>query len=170
MSEQTTDTEAPRTGIDGKLIEQPRASNLFADLSVEQMQRLVRIGKVETHRTNQFIFREGDPGDTFYVVLDGAVRVSRQIPGMGEEALAVLRPGSGFGEMSLIEDSPRSADAIVHETCQLFIVGKQLLEDLMFVDRVMACDMLWKLVRILSKRLRETTDKLTFLSVTGKFE
>ena len=89
---------------------------------------------------------------------------------MGEEALVVLRPGSGFGEMSLIDDAQRSADAIAHESCELFVIDKQDFDDLMFVDRVMASDLLWKLIRILSKRLRATTDKMTFLSVTGKFE
>ena len=152
------------------VIEHLRGSDLFADLSDEQMQRLTSIGAVESFKRNTFIFREGDPGDKFYVVLGGAVRVSRQVPGMGEEALAVLRTGSGFGEMSLIDDSPRSADAIAHESCQLFVVGRQLFEDLLFVDRVMACDILWKMVRILSRRLRETNDKMTFLSVTGRFE
>ena len=47
--------------------------------------------------------------------------------------------------------------------------GKDL-EDLMFIDRVLATEILWKLVRMLSKRLRQTNDKMTFLSVTGRFE
>ena len=72
--------------------------------------------------------------------------------------------------MSLIDDSSRSADAIAHEDCEVYVVDRVAFEDLLFVDRVMACDLLWKIIRILSRRLRETTDKMTFLSVTGRFE
>ena len=89
---------------------------------------------------------------------------------MGEEALTILRPGQAFGEMALIDDCPRSADALGHERCRLFVLSKQDLEDLLFVDRDLAYDLLWKMVRVLSGRLRETTNKMTFLSFAGKFE
>ena len=104
-----------------------------------------------------------------YVILSGAVRISRQVPGMGEEALAVLRAGNYFGEMSLIDESPRSADAKAHESCELLVLKKDDLEDLLFVDRDLAYDLLWSFVRTLSGRLRETNDKMTFMAVTSKF-
>ena len=88
---------------------------------------------------------------------------------MGEEALAVLGPGAAFGEMSLIDDFPRSADARAHEPCKLFVVRKEDMEDLLFVDRDLAYDLLWSFVRTLSSRLRETNDKMTFMAVTSKF-
>jgi CRP-like cAMP-binding protein len=115
------------------------------------------------------VFQEGDKGDKFYLIIDGAVRISRMVPGMGEEALAVLKSGAYFGEMALIDDFPRSAHAIVHEKCRLFVIRKEDLEDLLFVDRDLAYELLWNFVRTLSGRLRETNDKMTFLSVTNKF-
>ena len=115
------------------------------------------------------IFQEGEKGDKFYLIIDGAVRISRFVPGMGEEALAVLRPGAYFGEMALIDDSPRSAHAIVHEKCRLFVIRKEDLEDLLFVDRDLAYELLWNFVRTLSARLRETNDKMTFMSISSRF-
>ena len=88
---------------------------------------------------------------------------------MGEEALAVLRGGKYFGEMSLIDDSPRSAHALVHEKCKLFVITKRDLEDLLFVDRDLAYELLWNFVRTLTGRLRETNDKMTFLATSNKF-
>ena len=113
------------------------------------------------------IFKEGAQGDKMYLILSGAVRISRMVPGMGEEALAVLRAGTHFGEMALIDDFPRSADARAHEACRLFVVRKEDMEDLLFVDRDLAYDLLWSFVRTLSSRLRETNDKMTFMAVTA---
>ncbi len=143
---------------------------IFSGLDAKHLHRLANIGTEEIFPRNAAIFREGDQGDKFYLVLEGAVRISRQVAGMGEEALTILRAGAAFGEMSLIDDSPRSADALAHEGCRLFVVKKEDLEDLLFVDRDLAYDFLWKLVRILSGRLRDTTDKMMFLTFAGKFE
>jgi len=142
---------------------------LFAGLSPVHRARLATIGSEEAHKVGDLVFKEGDAGDCFYLILDGAIRIGRQIAGMGEEALAILRSGDCFGEMSLVDDAPRSADARVHESCRLFVVRKGDMEDLMFVDRSLAHDLLWNMVRMLTKRLRETDDKLTFLAVSGKF-
>ena len=64
----------------------------------------------------------------------------------------------------------RSADAIVHEACTLFVVEKAAFQRLLAHNRLLACEVLSQLVRLLSKRLRETNDKMAFLSVCGRFE
>ena len=143
--------------------------DLFSGLPAVHLKRVVDLGLEEQYRRNATIFSEGDAGDKFYLILDGAVRISRFVPGMGEEALAVLRKGSYFGEMSLVDEAPRSAAAICHETCRLFMVRRLDLEDLLFVDRDLAYELLWNFVRTLSRRLRATNDKMTFLATTNKF-
>jgi CRP/FNR family cyclic AMP-dependent transcriptional regulator len=143
--------------------------DLFSGLPAAHLRRVVDIGVEEQYRSSATIFSEGEPGDKFYLVIEGAVRISRIVPGMGEEALAVLRPGNYFGEMSLIDDAPRSATAMCHEKCRLFVVNRRDLEDLLFVDRDLAYELLWNWVRTLSRRLRATNDKMTFLATTSKF-
>jgi len=143
--------------------------NLFSGLPPVYLRRIAGIGEMEAHARGARIFEEGTPGDKVYIILDGAVRISRQVPGMGEETLAVLKTGDYFGEMALIDDFPRSADAIAHERCRLFIISKDHLADLLFVDRDLAYDLLWTFVRTLASRLRETNDKMTFLAVSSKF-
>jgi CRP/FNR family cyclic AMP-dependent transcriptional regulator len=142
---------------------------LFTGLAQHYLKRIADIGVEESYKTGQSVFAEGDRGDKFYLILEGAVRISRNVSGMGEEALAILKAGDSFGEMSLIDDAPRSADAKVHEGCRLFCVRKEDLEDLLFVDRDLAYELLWNLVRLLSARLRETNDKMTFMAIAGKF-
>jgi CRP/FNR family cyclic AMP-dependent transcriptional regulator len=143
--------------------------NLFSGLPALYLRRIAGIGQTESHPRNSKIFAEGATGDKVYVILEGAVRISRQVPGMGEETLAVLKTGDYFGEMALIDDFPRSADALAHERCRLFVITKDHLADLLFVDRDLAYDLLWTFVRTLAGRLRETNDKMTFLAVSSKF-
>lgn len=142
---------------------------IFSGIGTRALERLASIAGEEEHGGGSFVFREGDRGDKLYLILTGRVRISREVAGMGEEALAILEPGACFGEMSLIDDSPRSADAKVHERCRLLVISKEGMEDLLFLDKDLAYEILWNFVRTLSARLRETNDKMTFLSVSGKF-
>ena len=152
-----------------KAVELLSKISLFGALQPSYLRRIAALGVEEDYETGALIFKEGEHGDRMYLILSGAVRIGRQLPGVGEEALAVLRAGTHFGEMALIDDFPRSAHAIVHEKCRLFVIRKEALEDLLFVDRDLAYELLWNFVRTLSGRLRETNDKMTFLSVTNKF-
>jgi CRP-like cAMP-binding protein len=165
------DDDKPRSvEIKGKTVPEILGQiDLFVGLPTAHLGRFVDIGSEQAHKTGATIFEEGSTGERFYVVLEGAVRISRVVPGMGEEALAVLRPGAYFGEMSLIDDAPRSATALAHEATRLFSIARRDLEDLLFVDRDLAYDFLWNFLRTLSRRLRATNDKMTFLATTSKF-
>ena len=130
-----------------KAVELLSKISLFSALQPSYLRRIANLGIEEDYPSGAIIFKEGAQGDKMYLILSGAVRISRQVPGMGEEALAVLRAGTHFGEMALIDDFPRSADARAHESCRLFVVRKEDMEDLLFVDR----------------------DLMTFMAVTSKF-
>ncbi|MBI2897742.1 MAG: cyclic nucleotide-binding domain-containing protein [Deltaproteobacteria bacterium] len=143
--------------------------NIFSGLGEPALEQLASIASEEAHKLGGFVFHEGSPGDGLYLILSGKVRISREVAGMGEEALAILQAGETFGEMSIIDGSPRSADARVHESCMLLVIKKADMEDLLFLHKDLAYEILWSWVRTLSSRLRETNDKMTFLSVSGKF-
>lgn len=150
-------------------IEQLGKVALFKGLTPDALALIAQVATEETHISGAKVFEHGDAGDKLYLILEGRIRISREVPGMGEEALAILGPGSAFGEMSLIDESPRSADARVHEKCRLLAIPKDGFEDLLFMHKDLAYEVLWNIVRMLTSRLRETNEKLTFLSVTGKF-
>ncbi|WP_437581781.1 cyclic nucleotide-binding domain-containing protein [Sorangium sp. So ce887] len=151
-------------------IEQLSKVPLFKGLTPAALELISRVASEETHALGTKIFQHGDPGEKLYILLEGKVRISREIAGIGEEALAVLGPGAVFGEMALLDEAPRSADARVHERCRLLTVSKDAFEDLLFLHKELAYEVLWNVVRMLVQRLRETNNKLTFLSVSGKFE
>ncbi|MBN2195139.1 MAG: cyclic nucleotide-binding domain-containing protein [Polyangiaceae bacterium] len=149
--------------------EQLKRIGLFAGLKPEAIDLIAQLATEESHTLGTKIFQHGDAGDKLYLILDGRVRISREVPGMGEEALAVLGPGQVFGEMALLDESPRSADARVHERCRLLAIPKDGFDDLLFLHKDLAYEVLWSIVRMLVGRLRDTTDKLTFLSISSKF-
>jgi CRP/FNR family transcriptional regulator, cyclic AMP receptor protein len=141
----------------------------FQGLTREALALIAQVTSEESHATGTKLFQYGDPGDKLFIILEGKVRISRDVAGMGEEALAVLGPGEVFGEMSLLDESPRSADARVHERCRALVITKEAFDDLLFIHKDLAYEVLWNCVRILSLRLRETNEKLTFLTTSGKF-
>jgi CRP-like cAMP-binding protein len=138
-------------------------------LTHEGLALIAQVTTEETHAVGTRIFQYGDPGDKLFIILEGKVRISREVAGMGEEALAVLGPGDLFGEMALLDESPRSADARAHERCRLLVIAKDSFEELLFLHKDLAYEVLWSCVRMLASRLRETNEKLTFLSTSGKF-
>lgn len=158
----------PEAGLPAPLALLSRVS-LFSNLPPVYLRRIEALGRIETHAKNELLFAEGTPGDKVYIILEGAVRIGRQVPGIGEEALAILKAGDHFGEMALIDDFARSADARAHEACRLFVISKEHLQDLLFVDRDLAYELLWTFVRTLCGRLRETNDKMTMLAVSSRF-
>ena len=142
---------------------------LFSGLRHDALRLVAQVAVEESHPMGSVIFRHGDAGEKLYVILEGRVRICREVQGMGEEALAVLGPGEVFGEMALLDDSTRSADARVHERCALLAIHRDAFEDLLFVHKDLAYEVLWNVVRMLTKRLRETNDRFAMLSFASKF-
>src|SRR2546423_1062576 len=75
-----------------EIIQLLSSTRFFGGLQPMYLRRIAEIGREESFLGGQVIFQEGDPGEKFYLIIEGAVRISRMVPGMGEEALAVLRP------------------------------------------------------------------------------
>jgi CRP-like cAMP-binding protein len=144
--------------------------HLFESLSAPELEKIEKISTMEAFAKDAVIFREGDPGDRCYVITNGEVRISKFIPNIGEEALAVLKPGDYFGEMALIDKFPRSAHAIANSDVAVLAINKADLDRMLIMDRELGYKLLWAFTRTLSKRLRETNEKLAgFLAMSGGF-
>ncbi|RMH16965.1 MAG: cyclic nucleotide-binding domain-containing protein [Acidobacteria bacterium] len=143
-------------GVDAKrnLFREQKLSRLEINLlaSLSQEQRLAG---------GEVLFREGQEGDRMYVVLEGKVMISKQIAGAGEEALAILERGDYFGEMALIDQQPRSADAKAHEDGAVVLsISREVLETILDIQKVSSISLLRLLCDLVAKRLREIDDKL----------
>ncbi|HEX7807371.1 MAG TPA: cyclic nucleotide-binding domain-containing protein [Thermoanaerobaculia bacterium] len=130
-------------------------------LSAAEMKLLATFSTEERFREGSMIFREGERGDKLYIVLDGRVRISKFIPGVGEEALTVLDRGDFFGEMALIDDKPRSADGKAHESdATVLSIDRATLNEILSMDPHASLQFLNLLCRMISRRLREINDKI----------
>jgi CRP/FNR family cyclic AMP-dependent transcriptional regulator len=130
-------------------------------LSAAEMKLLATFSTEERFREGSMIFREGEKGDKLYIVLDGRIRISKFIPGVGEEALTVLDRGDFFGEMALIDDKVRSADAKAHESdATVLSIDRATLNEILSMDPNASLQFLNLLCRMISRRLREINDKI----------
>ena len=82
---------------------------LFRDFTDEQLSQVLATVAERRFPKHQFIVREGEPGDTFFVIASGSVAVCRIAPDGRETILSILKEGDFFGEMSMFDSSLRSA-------------------------------------------------------------
>jgi CRP-like cAMP-binding protein len=144
--------------------------NLFENFTDQELEKIRKVCEGASVKKEEVIFKEGDPGDKCYMILKGEVRISKFIPNIGEEALAVLREGAYFGEMALIDNFPRSAHAIANTDVSLITLKKADLDTIFITDRELGFKFLWTFARTLSKRLRDMNDKMAgFLALAGGF-
>ncbi|PYQ58259.1 MAG: hypothetical protein DMF53_20735 [Acidobacteria bacterium] len=130
-------------------------------LSSMEINFLATLSKERKYGPSQVIFREGEMGNEMYVVLEGRVMISKYIPGAGEEALAFLERGGYFGEMALIDNEPRSADAKAHEGgAEVLVISREVLEGILDINKISSIRLLTILCNLVASRLRELDDKI----------
>ena len=97
-------------------------SHELAFLKTEQTERVSRA----YYQKHDYVFRQGDPATSFFVIESGEVEVLRQRDDGGEAVLALLGPGDFFGEMALVEDRPRNASVRACTPTEVIVMGKEV--------------------------------------------
>ena len=140
---------------------------LFNGLERIELERFAEVTREKSYPKGSVILFEDDPGDSLFVVRDGRVKVVLIGEDGREVILGVLGVGEYFGELSLIDDRPRSAHVIAMEDSNLLVLRR---ED--FRKRVESSpSVAWSLLTELSRRLRRADDKiggLVLLDVPGR--
>jgi CRP-like cAMP-binding protein len=153
---------APAVGDDFR-VDLASKRKLFQEqkLSSLEINFLASLSREKKFAPHQQIFREGETGDEMYVVLEGRVMISKFIPGAGEEALAFLERGDYFGEMALIDNEPRSADATASDRGAVVLaIPREVLVGILDIHRVSSLRLLRLLCTMVAGRLRELDDKI----------
>lgn len=140
---------------------------LFADLSAADLARFGEVTREREYPKNSVILFEDDPGDALYIVSTGQVKVVLIGEDGREVILSVLGDGDFFGEMSLIDDEPRSAHVIAMQDSHLLVLRRDDFQSQLEQHPKVALELL----RVLVQRLRRADEKiggLVLLDVNGR--
>jgi CRP-like cAMP-binding protein len=134
---------------------------LFEDLDPTELAEMVQIMQVQRLREGQILFREGDPGDAWYVIFRGACVVTKDAAFGPARTLALLDPQSCFGEMAVLDGSARSAGVSVREDTTLFKFPREDFQSLLDAGSLSAYKLVAAMARVLTQRQRNLTQQLS---------
>ena len=130
-----------------------RRIKVLADLTDEQLEAFVGFMEIETVRQFSEIVKQGQAGDTMYLVLEGELRVRLMIGGK-ETTIVTLGPGEFFGEICLFDRGPRSADVVANKDSVLLKISASNFQRLLNEAPKLAAPFLFAMGKSLTGRIR----------------
>lgn len=130
-----------------------RRVKLLADFTDQQLEQFVQFMHVQRVPPGAQIVKQGQNGDGMFMVIEGEVRV-RILVGTTESTLATLGAGEFFGEMSLFDSGPRSADVIANQQSLLLTISSEAFERLLKNSPQLAAPFLVQICKTLAARMR----------------
>ena len=140
-----------------KILDILRKIPLFEELTKKELSAIERILHKRMYQTNETIFNQGDPGMGMYIIERGAVEIVSE---PGKRTLAELREGEFFGELALLDDSPRSASAVAKNDCTALGFFQPDLFGLIDRNPKLGVKIVVRLARMIGERLKKCNDQL----------
>jgi CRP/FNR family transcriptional regulator, cyclic AMP receptor protein len=145
-----------------------RKTSLFQDLDEKEIKQVLILAKPKNFPAGAVIIREGEAGDSMFIILEGEVEITKRLSLVldaetpNERILIRLRAEEGvcFGEMSLLENEPRSATVTAVTDCLLLEIGRDDFLKLIKQNGDMGCKILLRLAQLLSRYLRKTNQDM----------
>jgi len=140
---------------------------LFADLTSAELIGLASLMRPRPYAKDEVIYLRGDPGTAFYVIATGKVKITLTSPDGKELILRRLGPGDFHGELALLDDEPRSADAVSTEPSILLVLQRDAFRQFLNEHAAVAT----KLLSTVSRYLRSNAELIqdaTFLDVPAR--
>jgi CRP-like cAMP-binding protein len=138
-------------------------TTLFRDLDAAELGDIVQIMQIQRFRPDQAIFNEGDPGNAWFVIYSGKARVEKRDPFSPSREVAILGAHACFGEMAILDQSPRSASIIATEDTTTFRFPAPMFETLVQEESVAAYKLIYAMAKALCGRQRKMNQQLTDL-------
>jgi CRP-like cAMP-binding protein len=133
----------------------------FGSLTTRELKEVAAIVHKRQYRTGEPVFYQGDPGLGMYMIQEGEVSIALGSKDALEEELAVLTEGDFFGEIALMDESPRTANAICKSDCTLIGFFRPDLFELIEKKPRLGTKIVIKLAEIIAQRLRKTDKELS---------
>ena len=125
--------------------------DLFQDIPSELLSQISQISKAKDYESGEVIFNEGDYGDSMFIVIEGEVSIQKN-----GKSIALLDKGSSLGEMALLDNETRSADATAKVDSVLLKINQDVFYELMEGN----ADIMKQIIRLLTSRIRDANSKL----------
>jgi len=134
---------------------------LFSRLGEASLDAVLRLTRRRKFRKDEVIFHEKEPGDSLFVILHGRVKVAIFGDDGKEVTLSILSEGDFFGEMSLLDQEPRSATIVAEEDCELLSLQRDDFTRAIEQDPGMSAS----LIQVLAARLRKANHQISTLAL-----
>jgi CRP-like cAMP-binding protein len=134
-------------------------SSLFKDMSDAEIEALGGFFSEKVMPEGMTVFVENMPGESLFLIQEGAIKISRMLAEGDEKTLVVLGAEDIFGEMAILDGAPRSATARVAEEACLLSLRKADYEVLCEQNPRLALKLTRNIVRVFSRRIRENDDE-----------
>lgn len=131
---------------------------LFEDLTPWEIKKVMKLMHVRTFKDGEYIFHKGQPGAAFYVIRSGHIKVVQ--PGDEMLVIAELAAGDLIGELSILDDTPRSASALTEGRAELRAIFKHDFDKLVYNEPVIAAKIYRRVAIIVGIRLKATNEQL----------
>ena len=141
-----------------------KKSSLFREFNSLELLKLTEICRRRFLPKGGVVISEGEDFDTdssLYIVVTGFAKVAVPMGEGKELVLAFMSPADHFGEMSFLDQHPRSADVVAMEDTELLVMEQGALEELLAGDRDMAVKFYRSMSKVLAKRLRESNARMS---------
>lgn len=140
----------------------------FAELSAEQLEVLTASLRRRRFPKNEVIFHQDDAGNGLFLVASGSVKIVRRSEDGRELILSLITSGECFGELSLLDGEPRSADAIAVEASELLVLPRDVFIATIEANPGVAIRLLAALSHHYARRLTDVVEEATFLDVSAR--
>ena len=135
---------------------------LFAELTENEIYQVMKLSFEKKYPRDSTLFVEGMSGEVLYIIKQGSVDIIKKTD-KGEVVLSTLHDGEFLGELSLIDDSKRSATARVAEDSMLVVITRKCFQDMLKGDPHITSKLLLHILRVTAGRLRATDKRLELL-------
>lgn len=133
---------------------------LFRTLTPDELEEIVKISKLLRVKKGVTVVEEGDEGAAMYILVEGKVQVLKRLPGGENTSLAEVAAPSVFGEMSLIDQCPRSASVMTQSDTVLFQINLQSFNKLRSALHPAAFKVLREIAPTLCARVRQINNRI----------
>lgn len=133
---------------------------LFSGFTPEEITVFAAIITDKSIAAGMTVFIEGMPGESLFLIAEGTIRISKMLAEGEEKTLVVLGADEFFGEMAILDGSPRSATARVVENAKLLLLKKSDFEKLCDENPKVGLKFIRNIVRVFTDRVRESNDAL----------